>query len=83
MTLPRKPIPLTLRGALCAVALATMVSACTRTEVTELDCVRVADAPQADPQEMASETVVCNERRYRLVLRDKFYEPPVVSDETW
>ena len=72
-----------LRGALCTVALAATLSACSRTEVTELNCVRVADDHLSNPREQTAETVVCSPERVRLVYRDKYYEPEVVSDETW
>lgn len=78
-----KPVRMTLRGALCAAALATILSACAQTEVTELNCVRVPDDQVADSGEQAAETVVCDRRRFRLVYRDEFYEPEVVKDETW
>ena len=72
-----------LRGAVCTVALAAALSACTPTEVTELNCVRVADDHLSSPREQSAETVVCDPQRVRLVYRDKYYEPEVVTDETW
>ncbi len=83
MTYHRTLVPGALRGALCTLAVVTALSACTRTEVTELNCVRVADDHLSNPREQSADTVVCNPQRVRLVYRDKYYEPEVVTDETW
>ena len=76
-------VPGALRGALCTLTVAVALSACSRTEVTELNCVRVADDHLSNPREQSADTVVCSPQRVRLVYRDKYYEPEVVSDETW
>ena len=83
MTTRKSALQSALRGALCTVSLAATLSACTRTEVTELNCVRVADDHLSIPRERSADTVVCSPQRVRLVYRDKYYEPEVVSDETW
>ena len=82
-TMHKNTVRMTLRGALCAAAMTMILSACSQTEVTELNCVRVADDQLAAPGEQVAETVVCDRRRYRLVFADEFHEPEVVKDETW
>lgn len=57
------------------------LTACTRTEVTETNCVRVAEENSAGATE---ETLECNSQRFQLIYRDKYSEEPeVVTDETW
>ena len=79
----RQPLPFSLRSVLCAAFLAAVLSSCTRTQVTEVECVPVADERLSTSEDPSTEILVCNSRRVRLIYRDKHYEPEVVSDETW
>ncbi len=83
MTMSRQPLLFSLRGVLCAAFLAAVPSACTRTQVTEVECVPVPDERLSASEDTSDKTLVCSSRRVRLIYRDKYYEPEVVSDETW
>ena len=80
--LKEKARPILRAAVLGAVAIAGL-AACTRSEVTEVNCVEVAEEHPESAGQDAIVTRVCDQRQVRLVYRDEFSEPEVVKDETW
>ena len=81
MTPQAHSIPSILRLAVLGAIAAAGLTACTRTEVTETNCVRVAEE---NPAGVTEETLACDSQRFQLIYRDKYSEEPeVVTDETW
>ena len=72
-----------LRAAILGAVAVAGLAACTRSEVTEVNCVEVAEEHPGTAGQEATVTQVCDQRQVRLVYRDEFSEPEVVKDETW
>lgn len=80
--LREKARPILRAAVLGAVAVAGL-AACTRSEVTEVNCVEVTGENPDSARQEATVTQVCDQRQVRLVYQDEFSEPEVVRDETW
>lgn len=83
MILPKERASLVLRAAVLGAVAVAGLAACTRSQVTEVNCVEVAGEQPGTTGGESAPAQVCDQQRVRIVHRDALTEEEVVSNKTW
>ena len=83
MNLSKERVRLVLRTAVLSAVAAAGLTACTRSEVTEVNCVEVALEQPGATSDGTPSTHICDQQRVRLVYPNALTEEEVVSNKTW
>ena len=83
MNLSNERLRLVLRGAVLGAVATAGLAACTRSEVTEVNCVEVVLEQPGATGDGTPSTQICDQQRVRLVYPNALTEEEVVSNKTW